>query len=272
MKVTLPDLNVRERVKESGKVHHIKRKDKFHQMLTLWKNTLHPPKTSNRLLLNKDKSIFTCFANWCEGSACSQVRFGSSARVSGSWCGQCCKPAQLDLYYFWFESPKAAPWTCTSWIDRMERELLVGGRLCVSWDVLPEFVVPSPLPAQQFFPPPSFCLPFFSGNWSHQCLGLNCCHSTQINHLVRKEDPLLLHPLLWGKGAWPVYGSLQLTGLGVCLLGCQVTLEEGLRRFCTQTFTPSFLQESSLFLQSKTSFVVFPMKPISDSILHWCHC
>lgn len=64
-------------------------------------------------------------------------------------------------------------------------------------------------------------------------------------------------------GAQPFYGSFHLTGLGVCLQGCQVRSERGSEGFFTQTFTPNFLQENRL--QPKSSFCRFsPIMPIND--------
>lgn len=98
------------------------------------------PPLSNRFITEEKQFIFTCFSNCCEWSACSQVRFGSSASPMVSFddcpqrqwlgCGQCCKPARLDLYCCWFDSPKAALWTCTSWTERMEH-MFDGGRTIV---------------------------------------------------------------------------------------------------------------------------------------------
>lgn len=156
--------------------------------------------------------------------------------------------------------------------ERMEHVLLVGGRLWVG-DVLSEFLLLTFLPAQQFFPPLSFCLClfFFCRHWSHQCWGLNCSHSTQLNHLVCNGGSAL-YPLLWGMGAWPVYGSFQLTGLGVCLLGCQVKLES-LKGFALRHSHPTFYRKNSPFFYNRSLFfVVFPFMPISDNVAHWCHC
>lgn len=175
------------------------------------------------------------------------------------WSGQCSKPAQLDSYCCGFDFPQG----CTldmHWLnrdtERMEHVLLVGGRLWVG-DVLSEFLLLTFLPAQQFFPPLSFCLClfFFCRHWSHQCWGLNCSHSTQLNHLVCNGGSAL-YPLLWGMGAWPVYGSFQLTGLGVCLLGCQVKLES-LKGFALRHSHPTFYRKNSPFFFFFFTTVVF---------------
>lgn len=170
------------------------------------------PPPSIRCITKERQIIFTCVSSWCEWSACSQMRFGSFAfpvissddcpQCQWLWCGQHCKLARLDWYCCGFHSPKAAPWTCTGWTERMEHVLLVGGRLCVSWDVLSEFVSLIFLPAQQFFSASFVLSPLFCRNWCHQCWGLNCCHSTQLNHLVCSGG-FALYPWLWGMGARP---------------------------------------------------------------------
>lgn len=98
------------------------------------------------------------------------------------------------------------------------------------------------------------------------CWGLNCCHSTQLNHLVCNGG-FTLYPLLWGMGARPVYGSFQLTGLGVCLLCCQVRLERSSEGFALRHSHPIFYRKIPLFYNPSLLFVVFPIMPISDNIL-----
>lgn len=147
---------------------------------------------------------------------------------------------------------------------RMEYELLVGGRLCVSWDVPSEFVLPTFLPAQQFFSASFVLSPLLWRVWSHQW-GLNCCHPTQLNHLV-SNGGFPPYPSLWGMGAWRVYGSFQLTGLWGVFARLTGEVKEEHVGFFTQTFTPNFKQENSLFYNPSLLLVVFPITTISDSV------
>ena len=64
-------------------------------------------------------------------------------------------------------------------------------------------------------------------------------------------------------GARLVYGSFQLTGLRVCLLGCQVSLEG----FALRHSHPTFNRKIPPFYSPRLRFVVFPIMPISDNIL-----
>lgn len=46
-------------------------------------------------------------------------------------------------------------------------------------------------------------------HWSHPCWVFKRCHSTQLNHLFHNRGCTLC-PLVWGLGAWLVYGLFQL--------------------------------------------------------------
>lgn len=131
--------------------------------------------------------------------------------------------------------------------------LLVGGRLCVSWDVLSEFVMPTFLPAQQFFLPLSFCLLF--------CVEIEVISALlRVKLLSPHPTPIsnggfALYPSLWGMGARPVYGSFQLTGLGVCLLGCQVRLKRSIQGFAFTHSHPTFYRKIPFFLTTQVFFL-----------------
>lgn len=133
------------------------------------------PLLSQTDLLQK-KNIFTCFSNWCEWSACSQVSFGSSVLpvISSDvcqwlWCGQdWADLVSLVLLLVWF------PQGCTLDIHRLNREdgaCVDGGRTNVCELGCPFRVCVAYFSASPAVFSASFILsPLFScRNLSHQC-------------------------------------------------------------------------------------------------------
>lgn len=160
-------------------------------------------------------------------------------------------PVRLLLLWVWLSPGLHLGHALVEPRHREDGACVVGGRTIVSWGcpfrVSVAYFSASPAVfSASFVLSPLFF--FFCRHWSHQCWGLNCCHSTQLNHLVCNGGSAL-YPLLWGMGAWPVYGSFQLTGLGVCLLGCQVKLERSLKGFALRHSHPTFYRKIPPFLQ-----------------------
>lgn len=154
--------------------------------------------------------------------------------VSGT--GQCCKPAWFRSYCLGSDLSQ----DCTldrHWLKqetkRMERVLLVGGWLCVSWGC-PFRVSGAYFAASPTFFSSSFVLfPLFCRHWSHHRWGLNCCHSTQLNHLVCYSSITL------GDGCmtslWLISAIHRPWGVFPSLPG---EVREALEGVCTQTYTP----------------------------------
>lgn len=239
-------------------MHHIRCIDKINHVETGRLNpsllTSVPPPLAH-VHYKIGRIIFTCVSSWCEGSAGSQVRVGSfaSSMISADgglqshrlWSVLHTTPVQLVQLWVWVLQRLHLVHAALE-AEMMEHVLLVGGRLCASWEC-PFRVAYFPASPAFFFLCFCSCLLFFLWTLKSFVLRVKLL-SPHPNYAFGQQRRRCSLPIILRDGF-----SLWLISAHR-LWGVFISTSGEVNRVCPQTNTPYFL------LQPLDMFVVFPLR------------